>query len=396
MTPSLHITISTIFDFQFQPWALLSLLAAVVNTGLVILIWKKATRDIASKVYILTLSTLIIWAISEFLTRSSRTVEAASFWVDLGVIGWVFISVLFFAFALVITERGLLLENIFALFILFGPAVIFWFLAINTNLFLFREYKYYPWGWVGNLGPLFPVFLIWLESFFILSILLLTRFYLQTKQTQKKKQIAFIVIGSLIPIIGGSITDGILPLFDIRVVGTAVVFTAILSITVSYAIIRYKLFIVSPIIAFSAVIDSMSESLIVLDRLHNIELVNKPACMMLGYEEEELIGEGIKKIIVPGEVWKDYKKRCLDPTTKSVKSMINYESEVLSKNGERIPVRFSVSSPRSPGGETIGVVMLAFNISQQKKLIHDLEKTTRELQLVRYNLERQIGRLEGA
>lgn len=396
MSHFLHVVPSTIFEFQFQPWALPALFAAVVNFGLVILIWKKATRDIASKIYIVNLFTLAIISASEFLKRSSQTAESASFWADTGLIGWTFVSVVFFAFIVIITEQGLLLENIFIPFILFGPAFIFWFLAINTNLILLREYNYYSWGWDWSFGPLFPVFLVWLESFFILSILLLVRFYLKTKQAQKKKQVAFILMSSLVPIVGGSITDGILPLFGIYVVGTAVALTIVLSIIVSYAIIKYKLFIISPVVAFSVAIDSMSESLIVLNRSHNIELVNKPACAMLGYKEEELIGKGIRKIIAPGKVWEDYKKQCFVSTTKSTKATISHESEVLSKSGQRIPVRFSVFSQRSPDGGIIGVVMLAFDISQQKKLVHDLGKATEELQLVRYNLEKQIERLKGA
>ena len=228
----------------------------------------------------------------------------------------------------------------------------------------------------------------------MLSFLLLLRFYFQTQQHQQKKQISLILFGISIPLIGGAVTDGIFPFLGIGLPGVAVVFTTIFAVTISYAIVKYKLFIISPALALSTVMDSMSESLIVLSRSYRVEFVNRPALEMLGYREEEILGEGLKKIIAPGKVWQECKKYFLNMSGRGKREVIHHESELLSKEKKKIPVRFSVSSLKGPGGEVIGIVMLAFDITQQKKLVSDLRSATRELQIVRYNLEKQLSRVE--
>lgn len=389
----LYTDFSFLVSYHFQPWAIPSLFAALFNLGLAAFIWKRSSRDIASKVYILALLAFIIWGVAEFMQRSSLTREGAMFWGDMWMLGPALAGVLFFTFTLIFIERAILLENIAVLLLLYGPSIFFLYLTWNTDLIITNNYEKVFWGWDSQVGSLYFVFLAWVVGLFVASLALLARFYFRIEETRKKKQILLILFGVSVPLVGGTLTDGLFPLFKVALPGLTIVLTAVFVPTVSYAIVQYKLFVISPARALSVIIDSMSEFLIVLNHSHQMELVNRPILETLNYSEEELIGENIKKIIVAGEVWEDYKRHCLD-TLAGTGGIIHHESQLLSKKGEKIPVRFSVSVLRSPTGESIGVVMLAFDISQQKKLIHDLEEATRKMQVVRYNLEKQLSRIE--
>ncbi len=385
-------TFSHIVSFEFQPWALLSLFAACVNAGVALFIWKKSSRDVASKIYILCLILVSVWGVTEVMQRSSAFLEGAVFWGEVGVVAPVFLGVLFFTFTLIFIERGMLFENILALLILYGPGIGLLYFLWNTELIVAKNYEKVFWGWFPHVGPFYLVFFLWAVGFFIISFFLLARFYLETQEVRKRRQIGLILFGISIPLVGGAVTDGLFPFLGINLPGLATVFTTIFGAIITYAILKYKLFVVSPAGAFSTVIDSMSESLIVLNRSYQIELVNKPVLALLRYEERELFGEGLERVIAP-EAWEDCKKHCLRAFARE-RGVIHHESQLRTKDGDKIPVRFSVSALKGPAGELVGIVMLAFDITQEKKLIHDLESTTRELQLARYNLEKQLSRAE--
>ena len=387
-------TFPQLFNLQFQAWALPSLIATVVNSALAVLIWRKSTRDLASQLYIFTLFAAIVWGIGEFMERSSASEETAFFWGDIAIFGPTFIGILFFAFTLVLIERGLLFENLVAVFLLIVPAFAFLFLLLNTDIIAIHDLERVSWGWFPLPGPLFPAYIVWVVAFFVISFFLLARRYVQIQEKQKKKQILFILVGISVPLVGGVVFDALFPVLRINLPGMAVVFTSFFAVMVSYAILRYKLFIVSPALALSTVINSMSESLIVLNRSHVIELVNKTALATLGYQEHELIGEQVKKIIAP-IVWASFEENCLKEFTVSSGEVIHYESELFSKDTKRISVRFSISPLKGPSKETIGIIVLAFDITHQKKLLEDLRRTTEEFQMVQYNLEKKLSKIEG-
>jgi len=388
-----YTTFGHLFSFQFQPWALLSFAAVLFNIALVALVWKRATHDAASKTFMLFILCIVVWGISESLTRSSKTAEAAIFWGHFAIIGIVFLSVLFFVFVILITERGKLLEGIIPILLIFGPAMVFLFLFFNTRLIFSFEAEKVSWGWFLGFGPLFPVFLLWLEAFFMLSIFLLVRFYRTIEDKERKEQIKLILIGAVIPLMVGSVTDALLPLFGFHPPGISILATSFFAVFVAYAIVRYRLFIVSPVIALSTIIDTMSEALIVVNYANRIESVNKTALAMLGYQGKDIIGESFMSIIAGEKLRKDFEKHCMEPLRKRQKNTVMREGRFLTKKGKKISVQCSLSALRGPGGEVMGTVILASDITQRNKLISDLEAATKELQIVHYNLESQLTRI---
>ena len=126
--------LAQIFNFTFNPFALLSLIAVVVNFSLIILISLKGAKNEVNRWFSLLLLFIVLWGVSEFLGRISGSVEGSLFWGYIGRPGWVFVSVILFSFALTFIGRVDVTRSRLYQILAFGSGFIFLFLSWNTNL----------------------------------------------------------------------------------------------------------------------------------------------------------------------------------------------------------------------------------------------------------------------
>ena len=365
--------LAQIFNFTLNPFALISLAAAVINFSLVVLILIKAEKNESNRWFRLLLAAIILWSMSEFLARSSVTAEGYLFWGFTGRPGWVFIPVILFGFVLNYTGKDLFKNSLYR-YLTFGPPLAFLFFVWNTNLIsnnnLADTFRV-SWGWETTpVAPYFWVFIFWLETFLISSVAILTRYYFKTSDEIRKKQTLLIIIAVLIPIIGGSITDAILPIFNIQILPVAVLLTSVMSVVVTYAILRFGLFVINPTLTAKTIIDTMSESLIVLGPRNTIEQINKSTSDLLGYKKDELIGKSIRRILPDVKSWDTFLKRVIIPL-KENKFVRGFEIDFRTNEGTLIPVSFSAKS-LVENGHLIGMVGLARDIRDTRKLINRL------------------------
>lgn len=366
--------LAQIFDFTFNSFAVVSLLSVLINFSLVILLLNRGVNNEANRWFRLVLIALILWGLSEFLGRISANPEASLFWGYVGRPGWVFIPVIVFGFAMTFVGKGDVLKNRLNQLLIFGPGLVFLFLSWNTNLISnnnLADTIKVPWGWdIVPVAVYFWVFIVWLEAFFVTSVALLTRFYFKASDEIRKKQILFIIVALLIPIIGGSLTDAILPIFGIQVFPIAILLTSVMSIIITYAIIRYRLFVMSPSLTANTIVDTMSEALLVIGPNYTIEQVNKSALDLLGFRSEELVGQNIRRILPDREAWEQFLRRVINPL-KGKKFIRDFEVDFRTKDGKRIPVSFSATSLVEKS-HLLGIVGLARDVRETKKLINRL------------------------
>jgi len=371
------------FDLTFRPAALLSLVGVLVNVFVLILLAKKALRNAVTIYFSLFVVSIIFWGISEFMVRISATPDGALFWLDFGVIGPATIGVLFFSFVRLYVNPDRGNEKIYFQILLFAPVFVFFFLAWNTELLVTKNLTEAWWGWYPEFGKLFLVYLLWVEVFFAVGVFLLVKLILKTKDRTKKIQSMLIVIGVLIPLVSGSLTDALLPYFGKSIMTTAVLSTAIMNAFIAYAIVRYKLFIISPSAAMSSIVNTMNEALIVLNPNGYIDTTNPAAVKLSGYSEKEL-SRGVS--------WETFYEKGFTPIFhgKDVRAL----EEVLTRKDKRlIPIEISLSAILSPAGEVIGIVVVVSDVTEEKKLLEELENSSEELKLAKYELERKIGEM---
>ncbi|MEW6732383.1 MAG: PAS domain S-box protein [Acidobacteriota bacterium] len=110
------------------------------------------------------------------------------------------------------------------------------------------------------------------------------------------------------------------------------------------------------------IIQSMADSLIVLNPDITIKTVNQATLDLLGYQEQDLIGQPIDLIFA--------QDLCLETSFMSLSrsTMMNdMETSYIAKSGYQIPVSFSSSTIRNKQGEITGIVCVAQDITERKK-----------------------------
>ncbi|MBW4663757.1 MAG: EAL domain-containing protein [Chroococcus sp. CMT-3BRIN-NPC107] len=110
------------------------------------------------------------------------------------------------------------------------------------------------------------------------------------------------------------------------------------------------------------VIETIINSLIVLDKDKTIVKVNQATLTYLGYTEDELIAQPFKKIFIQTDIAALFEQQGV---------IKNLETSYLKKNGEQIPVLFSSSLMRDENGEIQGIVCVGEDITNRKQAEED-------------------------
>lgn len=130
------------------------------------------------------------------------------------------------------------------------------------------------------------------------------------------------------------------------------------------------------------VLSSMADALIIVNPQGMITGINKATEDISGYKEEELLGKEADRILVEEE--HVFKGRGLERLLEQG-AVFDLDLALASKSGEKIPVNFSASvmySSQPPDKEAkrvIGIVGVARDMRQAKRLIADLENKTHDL-----------------
>ncbi|MEX0621588.1 MAG: ATP-binding protein [Candidatus Woykebacteria bacterium] len=364
--------LSVLFDFIFNPWALFSVWAVGINTILLYLILSKGIQVSANRWFTLVLLSLIVWGVFETLDRSSATPIASDFWSLAGMFGWIFVPPVFLSFTLSYIGKEQILSRLSTQVTLFGPSLLLLFLGLTTDLINNRNIQQIQrtfYGWEAPSAPYFWVALGWIDLLLVASLVLLIRHWAKSNDKISRRQTALFISAVLIPVVGGSITNGLLPIFGVQVYQAAVLLTSIMSLIIAYAILKYKLFVINPATVATNIVNTMNEIMIVFNLNYIIEFANKAAKNVLGYDEERLVGQHIKKII-SGD-WESLRGGVLKPLS-SGQTISGVDLELVSTSDKKIPVTFSASPLKDQNGNMYGVVSVAADISKIRDLFADI------------------------
>ncbi|MFH0731510.1 MAG: ATP-binding protein [Candidatus Omnitrophota bacterium] len=144
------------------------------------------------------------------------------------------------------------------------------------------------------------------------------------------------------------------------------------------------------------IIKAMLDPLIVVDSQKRIVTVNTATCILLSYEEKELVGKKISAVLSDIETspLRGGKLEKLIGTG----TIMNVETYYLSKDKRKIPVLFSSSVMKDKTGEILWVVCTAKDITELKKAESELQEAYSKLkdtqaQLIQVEKMEAIGRM---
>jgi len=271
--------------------------------------------------------------------------------------------------------RGLVLTAIYL------PALTFVVLGI---VYVPHEPAEAAWGWVLAPVTTMPGLVClgaayaWGLALAVLSLRLCIVYALRSATPQTRKMGKHVSIGLACVVVPSFLSEALLPLVLQRpVLELTATSCAIMGAFVTYAIVKYQLFPLTPVVAAESIVSTISDPLFLVDLDHNIRTVNRAACVMLGYQTHELLGHTIGKVLsgpVAGDTHTDFMKRLQTGVVSDV------ETEFVTKDGARVPVSLSWSVTRTPDGKMLGVTFIGRNISERIRLQDSLRKARDELQ----------------
>ena len=146
------------------------------------------------------------------------------------------------------------------------------------------------------------------------------------------------------------------------------------------------------------IIESMIDTLIVIDKNNKIKTVNKSTLKLLGYEEKDLIGKDVS-IMLHDKGSSIASRRWSAISNDDV--LKDYDIAYRNCNNEDIPMHFCGRIMRNNEGEVLGIVGVARDMRQIKKLIGELSDFREatlymlsDLEKTRFELEREEKKLE--
>jgi len=357
----------------------LSLLATIISINIGFYVLLLNPKKNTNKVFSLLVLFFAIFCFSEFMVRISETKEVASIWGRIGYIIVPIVSSIGLHFSLVFPRVYPNYKNIFtrykySLHFLYLTGII---LAITSSLLIsVKNVQLSEWGHRVVLGNSIVIFITWLVFCTFFAALNLMHTYFKKNITIKeKKQIGFLTGGFLIIVIFSLGTNLIPPLFGFSIFPMTTVSLALFSFMVAYSMIRYRLMKLTTAETADVVIDTIADSLFVIDGNKTIINVNKSTLDLLGYTRKELMNVPLENIVnLPHFESNILSKVSADGRIKDI------EAEFFTKERKSIPMNISASSIYNDRGELEGTVIVARDLTETKNFIHQLEEAKTSLE----------------
>ena len=342
-------------------------------------------RDPTSKLNrIFVVSTLVsgFSAFCEYLRLSSGNLSWALFWLKASCL-WMFFPFIFYQFVLVLTTNKYLSNKILNLAFLL-PAVFIFVLHLFTNL-LYKGIVHYWYGW--NFVESENIFGQFIGLVFIstglFSLILTYRYYIKLTNVKKKKQALSVILGLAIPLLGSSITQGILPNLGIETLPLNSIFFIIGTTFLSISILKYKTFLVKPLDVLKKLFASTRDYVIVFNDNKEILLSSNSFEKITCLKEEEIVGYKLNKFFKYGTTTSNI----------NISDLVEREVEMNFETGrnEDIPISATISLIQSDVKNEKLYLLLGRDLRERKQSEEDLIKLQKELE---YNVEKRTAELE--
>ncbi len=121
-----------------------------------------------------------------------------------------------------------------------------------------------------------------------------------------------------------------------------------------------------------SILESMADSVVVIDSEHKIKTINLATLELLGHSEEEIVGRPFSTILEEDldNVYRD----CMDDELLNFGRFDNHETHYMTKTGDKIPIMLSASMIGNEESGPAGVVYSAKDIRERKRIEADLFK----------------------
>ena len=352
--------------------ALLHFFSFLIYLYLIIFVLYLNPKGLINRVCALLIFCFAIWSFATiFISDISFSKDTARLAMNIGSLGWCSWPVFTLWFFFVMTEKQKILKKYITYLWMFLPAVLF--IYLQWKGLLIDDYIRQPYGWSytwsKSIWP--PLFYIYYFSFITTGLSLYFDFIRKLKKTSTVVMSKISFVTTPLSMILGSISNVLLPELNIhRFPPLADVLSFVWVIGLVYGIKKYGFMTITPAAAAEDILATMADSLILINPDRYIIRANQATLDLLGFKEKELIGKPIDAILNERSLFRgeEFQRLIRDGQRR------DYDMDYKTKSGELIPISFSASVMYNKQKQLIGIVGVAKDLRQIRRLIKELQE----------------------
>ena len=318
-------------------------------------------------------------ALAELGSSIATSTENAAQWLKAGSL-WPFVIAFLVHYGLLFTKSVRLLGKALTYFIIYAPAIAFVIIDLSTDL-LQGEPVQEAWGWAYSVPEDTSIFylpVIWATIMGITALALCLRHFIKTTEITGRRQAQYVLLGIGFPMVAGLVTGGILPATGVQGPGLFAVGCVAGSVFIAFAIVRYRLFPINPATAAEHILSTMTDPVILANPEGDIVQINDATLRILGYDRGELIGQQLKIILDSEQEDRLGTHAQLDTDSSGATAV---EVNLVTKDGESIPVSLSWTPVHDRHGTQLGTVHIGKDLTELKKSAKALQEANDALDL---------------
>jgi PAS domain S-box-containing protein len=356
---------------RFTPYAIPEAISAAILIWLVIVTWRRRSAPGASP-FIVILLAAAIYSLSYMVELGSTDLSTAIFWNNVAWLGSALLPAAWFAFALQYTGHSRWLTRRMVVLLAIVPLVTLLLVWTNTMYGLMSSNNSLdstaPFSaLVSTASAWFWVFLVYAYTLFLLGALVIGSFIrtLLRSTSIYRGQVIALLIAVIAPWVGNALSlfgPRPLSLFDL----TPLAFT-VSGLAVAWSLFHFRMLDLAPV-ARNAVIESMSDAVMVLDRLNRITDLNPAAQRLLGRPLSDLIGQPAAQV---ASAWPNQVER-FQAVTEA------HEEIVLAIDGMQRSFDLRISPLTDQRGNLAGRLVVLRDITERKQAMEALERAQEE------------------
>lgn len=377
--------------------SVLCLISAAITFSLGIFVFARNPKSPVHQLFLLLCCAGAFWAFFEYMLRQATDPSFAYYWNMIGS-EWIITVPVAIHFVLLFTghpwSRRSYLPIILGLFYI--PALLFLIYdAIHAWTYQFTFIEGYGFdSEPGALHLLYIPEIIYAFTVAFIAIIILIWSYYKTPRADRnlRRQILLVLMGISVP--SGAGVIGIVFFSNISnslSVAVAISYLGFV-ICISIAILRYGLFIVSPVTAAETIIGTIPDALILTTYEGAIITTNPAALRLMGIEKGRKHAVDIQKYI-------DETGFCRMREKIKHKGIISDEEMLFQGSFGPIPVSIAASEIHDPDGNPAGLVCIIRDITDRKAseraLIQAREKLALMYRITRHDILNILTALSG-
>ena len=335
---------------QSQLAILLTLVSTVLNAALGTVALVIDSRHRLNRAFAGLAFALAWWGLAKIGIFMAATDTQAEVIYRLSGLGWTFLPMWFALPVFILIDR----RSAFHRWLPWALGIVSLglFACLWVPDLMLAEMEKERWGYTDVLGPVMKwVYQPFLILSFVYLIVELAIFSARAGSREERTKGLLVLVGMLVPFVGGSLTNMVLPALDIYVFELAIPLTTVNVILVGYAAYRYHLMSIRVDHISRAIMAEVGEAVLVTNAAGRVGIANAAAAGILGRDATQIAGMHLDEIL-SGRRFDDEMRRGLGSAPRS-----RIEADVASPDGTRIPVEMHGSELRNDSGLLLGYVL---------------------------------------